>query len=104
MAQIAQSSICNRFHSVNQRLGRWLLTAGDRVGTNEFELTQEFLAQMVGAQRPTVAELLGELRRAGVLAGQGGHIIIRDRPRLEATACECYGSIKQHLQAFAERS
>jgi CRP-like cAMP-binding protein len=104
MAQIAQSSICNRFHSVNQRLARWLLTAGDRVGANEFNLTQEFLAQMIGAQRPTVAELLGELRKAGVLAGQGGQIIIRDRPRLEATACECYDSVKQQLQAFAERS
>jgi CRP-like cAMP-binding protein len=90
MGFVMQSTACNARHSVDQRLARWLLTAHDRVGQDEFPLTQEFAAMMLGASRPTVTIAAGALQRAGLLAYRRGIVRIVNRARLEAAACECY--------------
>jgi len=87
---IMQSTACNAVHSVEQRLARWLLMAHDRVGRDDFPLTQEFVAMMLGATRPTVTIVAGTLQRAGLITYHRGHVTIVDRPALESAACECY--------------
>ncbi len=87
---IMQSTACNAVHSVEQRLARWLLMAHDRVGSDEFLLTQEFVAMMLGATRPTVTIVAGTLQRAGLITYHRGHVAIVDRPALESASCECY--------------
>lgn len=87
---VAQSTACNAVHSVEQRLARWLLMAHDRVGRNEFPLTQEFLAMMLGATRPTVTVVAGMLQKAGLITYHRGHLTIVDREALESASCECY--------------
>jgi CRP-like cAMP-binding protein len=87
---IMQSTACNAVHSVEQRLARWLLLAHDRVGRNEFPLTQEFVAMMLGATRPTVTVIAGTLQRAGLITYHRGHLTIVDREKLESASCECY--------------
>ena len=87
---IMQSTACNAVHSVEQRLARWLLLAHDRVGKDDFPLTQEFVAMMLGATRPTVTVVAGTLQRAGLIEYHRGHVTILDRQRLEAASCECY--------------
>jgi CRP-like cAMP-binding protein len=87
---IMQSTACNAVHSVEQRLARWLLMAHDRIGTDEFPLTQEFVAMMLGASRPTVTVVAGTLQRAGLIEYHRGHVNIVDREQLEAASCECY--------------
>jgi CRP-like cAMP-binding protein len=87
---IMQSTACNAVHSVEQRLARWLLMAHDRVGRDEFLLTQEFVAMMLGATRPTVTIVAGTLQRAGFITYHRGHVSIVDRPSLESASCECY--------------
>jgi CRP-like cAMP-binding protein len=87
---IMQSTACNAVHSVEQRLARWLLLAHDRVGESEFPLTQEFVAMMLGASRPTVTIVAGTLQKAGLITYQRGHLTIVDRGKLEAASCECY--------------
>lgn len=90
MVQVTQSVLCNRMHEVDARLARWLLTSADRMESDSLNLTQEFLAQMLGVQRSTVTVAAGELQRAGMIGYSRGKIHILDRPRLAATACECY--------------
>ena len=97
VSQIAQTSACNRVHSVQQRMCRWLLTTHDRVGSDEFHLTQEFLAQMLGVRRPSVTVAAGQLQRAGLIRYQRGRIRIADRAGLEAGACECYETVRQEI-------
>jgi CRP-like cAMP-binding protein len=87
---IMQSTACNAVHSVEQRLARWLLMAQDRVGAQNFPLTQEFLAMMLGATRPTVTVVAGTLQRAGLIEYHRGHLTIVDREKLESASCECY--------------
>jgi CRP-like cAMP-binding protein len=87
---IMQSTACNAVHSVEQRLARWLLMAHDRVGRDEFPLTQEFVAMMLGATRPTVTIVAGTLQRAGLITYHRGHLTIVDRKALESASCECY--------------
>ena len=87
---VAQSTACNAVHSVEQRLARWLLMAHDRVGKNDFPLTQEFVAMMLGATRPTVTVVAGTLQKAGLITYHRGHVTIVDREKLEAASCECY--------------
>ena len=84
------STACNAVHSVEQRLARWLLMAHDRVGRNEFPLTQEFVAMMLGASRPTVTVVASTLQKAGLITYHRGHLKIVNRERLEAASCECY--------------
>jgi len=95
--QIAQAAACNRIHSSEERLSRWLLMSQDRVGSDEFMITQEFLAQMLGARRSTVSVSAGILQRAGLIRYTRGHVTIIDRAGLEAVSCECYAVIKAEL-------
>jgi CRP-like cAMP-binding protein len=90
LAFVMQSTACNARHSVEQRLARWLLLAHDRVGGDEFALTQEFAAMMLGASRPMVTTVAGSLQRRGLVSYHRGLLRILDRKRLEAVACECY--------------
>jgi CRP-like cAMP-binding protein len=90
IAFIMQSTACNAVHTVEQRLARWLVMAHDRVGQDEFPLTQEFVAMMLGVARPTVTIVAGTLQKAGLIRYRRGIVTILDRERLEAAACECY--------------
>ena len=87
---IMQSTACNAVHSVEQRLARWLLMAQDRMASDDFPLTHEFIAMMLGATRPTVTVVAGTLQKAGLIAYHRGHVTILERERLEAASCECY--------------
>ena len=87
---IMQSTACDAVHSVEQRLSRWLLLAHDRIGRDDFPLTQEFVAMMLGTSRPTVTVVAGVLQKAGLITYQRGHVTIVDRENLEAASCECY--------------
>jgi len=87
---IMQSTACNAVHSIEQRLSRWLLLAHDRIGKDDFPLTQEFVAMMLGATRPTVTVVAGTLQRAGLIHYHRGHMTIVDREKLESASCECY--------------
>jgi CRP-like cAMP-binding protein len=87
---IMQSTACNAIHSVEQRLARWLLLAHDRIGKNEFPLTQEFVAMMLGASRPTVTVVASTLQKAGLITYHRGLLKIVNRQRLESASCECY--------------
>jgi CRP-like cAMP-binding protein len=89
--QVAQSAACNQFHSIDQRCCRWLLMTHDRMQSDEFLLTQEFLAMMLGVQRTGVTAVAGSLQRAGLIRYTRGNITMLDRPGLERRSCECYG-------------
>jgi CRP-like cAMP-binding protein len=95
---IMQSTACNAVHSVEQRLSRWLLMAQDRMGGTEFPLTQEFLAMMLGATRPTVTVVAGSLQRQGLISYRRGQVNVRNRAKLETAACECYGTTTRVLR------
>ena len=98
IAQIMQTVACNARHSLPRRLARWLLMCHDRAGTDELQLTHEFLAVILGVRRPAVSEVLATLQDMGCIQHRRRHILISNRPGLEAAACHCYGRV----QAFAE--
>ena len=91
---VSQSAACNRMHLVEQRCARWLLMSQDRVGRATFDLTQEFLAQMLGVRRAGVTVAMGSLERQGLVTHGRGWITIADREGLEGVSCECYGVIR----------
>lgn len=93
--QIAQGAACNRVHSIEERCARWLLLTHDRVDSDHFELTQEFLGQMLGVRRPSVNVAARTLQQAGLIRYSRGNITVLDRAGLEAAACECYRIIRQ---------
>lgn len=93
--QIAQNTSCNRLHEVQERCARWLLQTHDRVDSDEFPLTQEFLSQMLGVHRPSVSVAAATLQRAGLIDYSRGNIRIADRRGLEAASCTCYRVIKR---------
>ena len=95
--QVAQSAACNQFHSLRQRCCRWLLMTHDRMESDEFLLTQEFLAMMLGVQRSGVSTAAGALQRAGLIRYRRGHVTILDRAALEQHSCECYGIAKMEF-------
>jgi CRP-like cAMP-binding protein len=95
MVQFAQHAACNRSHSMEQRCARWLLMTHDRVEGDEFPLTQQFLAQMLGVRRATVTVIAGALHKAGLIAYRRGRIRIVDRRGLEGAACECYDVVRR---------
>jgi CRP-like cAMP-binding protein len=101
--QISQAAACNRLHSSEERLSRWLLMSHDRVGSDEFMITQEFLGQMLAARRSTVSVSAGILQRAGLIRYVRGHVTIVDRYGLEAVACECYAVIKAELERVVQK-
>jgi CRP-like cAMP-binding protein len=96
--QIAQSVLCNRIHSVEERLCRWFLMAHDRVGSDEIHLTQEFVAQMLGVRRPSVTVAVGMLQKAGLITYARGRVGILDRKALEEGACECYEIVRRETE------
>ena len=97
MVQVLQSVACNGQHSVQERCARWLLMTHDRAGTDRFEMTHQFLGELVGIQRPSVTIAVGVLQDAGLILWCRGKITVRDRPGLEAAACECYGIVREAL-------
>ena len=94
MFQIAQPAACNRFHMVTQRMARWLLMTRDRVNSNEFRITQEFLGLMLGARRSRVNIAAGSLHKRGLIGYKRGAVTILDQKGLEAAACGCYKTVK----------
>jgi CRP-like cAMP-binding protein len=102
--QISQAAACNRLHSNEARLSRWLLMTHDRVGTDEFAITHEFLGQMLGSTRPTVTLSAQTLQSAGLIRYHSGQVTIVDRAGLESVACECYGTIKAALNRVVQRA
>jgi CRP-like cAMP-binding protein len=95
LTQMAQTAVCNRHHSVDQQLCRWLLLSLDRLPSNELIMTQELIANMLGVRREGVTEAAGKLQSAGLIQYSRGRITVLDRPGLEARACECYGVVKR---------
>jgi CRP-like cAMP-binding protein len=94
MAQVSQTAACNRFHEVDTRLARWLLMTSDRLQRDEFLLTHDFLAHMLGVRRVGVTHAADDLRRDNLIEYSRGKINILDRKRLEASACTCYRIVK----------
>lgn len=97
LTQMAQTAVCNRHHSLDQQLCRWLLLSLDRLPTSQLVMTQELIANMLGVRREGVTEAAGNLQRAGLINYQRGHITVLDRPGLEARACECYAVVKKEF-------
>ena len=95
LTQIAQASACNRLHTVEERCARWLLMTHDRVSSDTFLLTQQFLAQMLGVRRASVTVTAGALQKAGAIRYRRGVVTIMDRAQLQEISCECYGIIVQ---------
>jgi len=95
ITQMAQTAVCNRHHSVDQQLCRWLLLSLDRLSSNELTMTQELIANMLGVRREGVTEAAGKLQKLGVIRYSRGHITVLDRPRLEQLCCECYAVVKR---------
>jgi CRP-like cAMP-binding protein len=100
LTQVSQSSACNRFHFVNARLARWLLMTNDRLGAEEFPLTQEFLSNMLGVRREGVSKAASALQAAKLIRYSRGVITILNRRGLEAKSCHCYAIIKAETDAY----
>ncbi len=94
LTQMAQTAVCNRHHSVDQQLCRWLLLSMDRLPSNQLNMTQELIANMLGVRREGVTEAAGKLQATGLIHYNRGQITVLDRPRLEAQCCECYQVVK----------
>ena len=97
LTQMAQTAVCNRHHSVDQQLCRWLLLSLDRLQSNELIMTQELIANMLGVRREGVTQAAGNLQRAGLIHYSRGRITVIDRPGLEARVCECYQVVKKEF-------
>ncbi|MHB1541855.1 MAG: Crp/Fnr family transcriptional regulator [Steroidobacteraceae bacterium] len=95
ITQMAQTVVCNRHHTVHQQLCRWILLSLDRLPSNQLNMTQELIANMLGVRREGVTDAAGKLQRLGVIHYQRGHITVLDRPRLETLCCECYTVVKK---------
>jgi CRP-like cAMP-binding protein len=95
ITQMAQTAVCNRHHSIDQQLCRWLLLSLDRLPDNRLTMTQELIANMLGVRREGVTEAAGKLQRLGVIEYCRGHITVLDRAKLEALSCECYAVVKR---------
>ena len=98
ITQMAQTAVCNRHHSVEQQLCRWLLLSLDRLASNELAATQELIANMLGVRREGVTEAAGRLQAAGVIRYSRGRITVLDRPKLEARVCECYDVVRRETE------
>jgi CRP-like cAMP-binding protein len=94
ITQMAQTAVCNRHHSLDQQLCRWLLLSLDRLQSNELAMTQELIANMLGVRREGVTGAAGKLQELGLIHYRRGHITVVNRPGLEARCCECYQVVK----------
>jgi len=103
LTQMAQTAVCNRHHSVDQQLCRWLLLSLDRVSSNKLAMTQELIANMLGVRREGVTAAAGRLQSAGLIHYSRGRITVLDRPGLEARACECYAVVKKEFDRLLPR-
>ena len=95
ITQMGQTAVCNRHHSIDQQLCRWLLLSLDRLPSNRLTMTQELIANMLGVRREGVTEAAGKLQKRGVIRYRRGHITVLDRPGLEKMSCECYAVVKK---------
>jgi CRP-like cAMP-binding protein len=102
MTQMSQTAVCNRHHSVEQQLCRWLLLTLDRLPTNELTMTQELIASMLGVRREGITETAGNLQREGLISYRRGHITVLDRDGLESHTCECYNVVKKEFRRLLE--
>lgn len=97
LTQMAQTAVCNRHHSVDQQLCRWLLLSLDRLPSNQLSMTQELIANMLGVRREGVTDAAGKLQSLGLIKYRRGHITVLDRPGLEKKSCECYEVVKKEF-------
>jgi CRP-like cAMP-binding protein len=95
ITQMAQTAVCNRHHTVDQQLCRWLLLSLDRLASNELTMTQELIANMLGVRREGVTDSAGKLQKLGVIEYHRGRITVLDRPKLEQLSCECYAVVRK---------
>lgn len=95
IAQMAQTAVCNRHHSVSQQLCRWLLMSLDRIASNQLDMTQELIANMLGVRREGVTQAAGRLQKAGAIRYQHGRITVLDRAKIEHLCCECYAAVNR---------
>jgi CRP-like cAMP-binding protein len=100
LTQLTRAAACNRFHTLDARLARWLLMTGDRLGTNEFRLTQDFSSNMLGVRREGVSKAASALQKNELINYSRGRIRILDRAGLEAASCECYGIIRDESESY----
>jgi CRP-like cAMP-binding protein len=103
LTQMAQTAVCNRHHSVDQQLCRWLLLSLDRLVTNKLTMTQELIANMLGVRREGVTDAAGKLQKLGVIQYARGRITVLDRPKLEKLCCECYAVVKKETDRLLPR-
>ena len=104
ITQMAQTAVCNRHHSVDQQLCRWLLLSLDRLQSNKLAMTQELIANMLGVRREGVTEAAGKLQKLGVIRYMRGKITVLDRPRLEALCCECYQVVRTEAERLMPKA
>lgn len=103
LTQMAQTAVCNRHHSLDQQLCRWLLLSLDRLSSNQLVMTQELIANMLGVRREGVTEAAGKLQSAGLITYSRGRITVLDRPGLESLVCECYQVVKKEFDRLLPR-
>lgn len=103
ITQMSQTAVCNRHHTIDQQLCRWLLLSIDRLSDNHLTMTQELIANMLGVRREGVTEAAGKLQKQGVIHYHRGHITVVDRPKLEALSCECYAVVKRETDRLEAR-
>jgi CRP-like cAMP-binding protein len=104
ITQMAQTAVCNRHHSVDQQLCRWLLLSLDRLPSNQLTMTQELIANMLGVRREGVTEAAGKLHKLGVIHYSRGHITVLNRPKMEQLCCECYAVVRKEADRLLPRS
>ena len=104
LTQMAQTAVCNRHHSIDQQLCRWLLLSLDRLASQDLRMTQELIANMLGVRREGVTEAAGRLQTAGLIRYSRGHITVLDRAALEARCCECYAVVKRETDRLLPAS
>lgn len=100
VTETAQTALCNQMHSIEQRLARWLLTLADRLHADQFHITHDHIANMIGVRRAGITNAMGALREAGMIESVRGTVKILDRGKMEAQACECYAIIKEAIETF----
>jgi CRP-like cAMP-binding protein len=103
ITQMAQTAVCNRHHTIEQQLCRWLLLSLDRLPSDELQMTQELIANMLGVRREGVTAAAGHLQNAGLIQYRRGHIKVLDRAGLERRVCECYGVVKAESDRLLQR-
>jgi CRP-like cAMP-binding protein len=103
LTQMAQTAVCNRHHSVDQQLCRWLLLSLDRLSSNQLTMTQKLIADILGVRREGVTKAAGKLDKFGVIRYARGHITVLDRPKLEQLCCECYAVVRKETDRLLPR-